>query len=143
MAQQKVKIEIPKDLPPEAREDLARKIITYIQERTATEQKGYNPDTGRNYSLSRKPYTEKYAEKKGVGETDVDLLLSGDMLDAIELLTHRSGSITIGYPAGSDQNGKAEGNQKGTYGKSKPDPKKARPFLGISKGDLRRIIDGL
>ena len=141
MAQQKFRIEIPKDFTPSERERLAEKIITFIQERTSFEQKGFNPKTGRNYSLSNKPYTEQYADKKGVSEDDVDLTLSSDMLAAIELLNHRSGSITVGYSAGSKENAKAEGNQIGSYGKPQGDPSKARPFLGLTKADLRRIID--
>ena len=139
MAQQKVRIEIPSGFAPDIREDIAREIIHFIRERTATEQTGFNPKTGRNYSLRSKEYTEAYATKKGVGTADVDLLLSGDMLDAIELLRHDGKTITIGF-TDPEQNGKAEGNQKGTYGQSKPIPGKARPFLGIQKSDLDKIL---
>jgi hypothetical protein len=140
MAQQKVRITLPDSFAPEIREDIARDIINFIRERTATDQVGFNPKTGRNYSLRSKEYTEKYAAKKGVGTSDVDLLLKGDMLDAIELLRHDARSITIGF-TDPDQNAKAEGNQKGTYGQKTPIPGKARPFLGISPGDFKKILE--
>ena len=74
------------------------------------------------------------------------------MLKDMKKLSDTSSSITIGYEAGSESNGKAEGNIKGTYGSTKmtkKDPKtgkrvprvmKKRDFLGISDNQLNRII---
>ena len=41
-----------------------------------------------------------------------------------------------------EQEGKAEGNIRGTYGKRKPIPGKARPFLGLSRSELNIIEAG-
>jgi len=89
-----------------------------------------------------KKYTKEYAEIKGTDVSDVDLTFSGDMLDSLELVSHKSGEIVIGYKEPSEElAGKVEGNRRGTYGQSKPIPGKARDFLGISQSELDTIID--
>lgn len=139
MAQQKVVIKVPDDLDPGERTDLGLDIIEFIKDRTR-EGTGFRKSTGRNYKLSRIKYTKEYAKSKGVGVSNVDLTLDGSMLESMALLKSRSGSITIGYVAGTEENGKAEGNQKGSYG-GKPKKSKARPFLGLTNKDLNRIMD--
>lgn len=138
MAQQKVKIKIPKGFSPSERKDIAMDIITYIQERAIEQNKGYNPSTGREFKLPK--YTKAYAQKKGVGEGEVDLVLSADMFNGMKVLNQTPDSVTIGFQAGTQENAKAEGNQKGTYGQSKPIPGKARPFLGLPENKLKEII---
>lgn len=87
-------------------------------------------------------YDKKYAEFKGVGVNDVDLTLDGEMLDNLELVSHKTGEIVIGYKDPSDElAGKVEGNRRGTYGQSKPIPGKKRDFLGIAQDELDIIID--
>jgi hypothetical protein len=65
------------------------------------------------------------------------------MLDAIQYFPGQSsrGTIVIGFKDGTKEERKAEGNILGTYGKSTPNPKKARPFLDILQKDLRALID--
>jgi hypothetical protein len=64
------------------------------------------------------------------------------MLDNLELISHKSGEIVIGYKNPSDElAGKVEGNRRGTYGQSKPIPGKKRDFLGIAKEELDILID--
>jgi phage gpG-like protein len=139
MAQQKVKITIPKGFSPSERLDIARDVITYIQERAINRNKGFNPDTGREKKFPR--YSKEYAKKKGSSPGDVDLVLSAEMFNAMKMLTSTSESITVGFDAGTKENAKAEGNQKGTYGKSSPIPGKARPFLGLTQAALKEILD--
>ena len=141
MAQQKVKINLDGLYAPEDREAIAEDIIQHIIERTREKKRGFDPDTGKEFSLSTKPYSKSYAKSKGTNIRNVDLTLSTDMLDAITRLTGTSRSITIGFEAGSKENDKAEGNQKGTYGQRSGDPKKARPFLGISESALNKILE--
>jgi hypothetical protein len=138
MAQQKVKIKIPKGFSPAERKEIAMDIISYIQDRALDKNKGYDPSTGKEIKLPK--YTKSYADKKGVGVGDVDLALSTKMLNGIEVLNSTSDSVTIGFKAGSEENAKAEGNQKGTYGQPKPIPGKARPFLGLPEAALKRIL---
>lgn len=88
-----------------------------------------------------KKYSEEYADRKGVGRNDVDLILSGEMIESLELVSHKNGEIVIGYKDPSDElAGKVEGNRTGSYGKG-PDPKKARDFLGIDKDELDILLE--
>jgi len=129
-----VKIKLPKTIKPKERVALADVLLTHIVTRTL------NGEDKNNKKF--KNYTEKYADIKGVDISDVDLTLDGEMLEALELVSHKSGEITIGYKDPSDElAGKVEGNRRGTYGQSKPISGKARDFLGITQDDLNLIID--
>lgn len=135
--QQKFRFDVPKDLTPAERRRIGMDVITFIQEMAISEHKGFSQDTGR---YRRFPYyTKSYAKKKGTSPSNVDLILTSEMFNSMEVLADRSGSITVGFPAG-EINGKVEGNQIGSYGRD-PNPKKARPFLGISRAELTKIID--
>lgn len=81
------------------------------------------------------PYSKGYF-KRGL----VDLTLSDTMLKAMRLLATREGELDIGYVDGTRENGKADGNQRGTYGRRSPIPGKARKFLGITQKDLNVIL---
>jgi hypothetical protein len=127
-----VKIKLPKTIKPKERVALAEVLLTHIVTRTL------NGEDKNNKKF--KNYTEKYADIKGVDVSDVDLTLDGEMLEALELVSHKSGEITIGYKDPSDElAGKVEGNRSGLYGNSTK--KKARDFLGITQDDLNLIID--
>jgi hypothetical protein len=134
-----LKLKIPADFNPEMRQDLAQRVIEFIQDRS---KKGYNV-SGRDWSGKAGQYTESYAKQKGVSKGGpVDLSLSHEMLDAIGYLPSLSaaGQITVGYRKGSKVERKAEGNILGTYGQESPIPGKARPFLDILKRDLDKLI---
>jgi hypothetical protein len=75
----------------------------------------------------------------GKGST-VNLQLSGDMLAALRVLSSTKNWIEVGFDKGSNENAKADGNIRGTYGSPTPNPKKARNFLGISEKELTRIV---
>ena len=132
MAQQKVRIPLPKSLSDSERAILGQKIAEFIKDRTR-EGTGFRATTGRNYNLGSIPYSKDYAERKGVSRSDVDLTLEGTMLDSIEHLpTTSRDSITVGFSPG-EENEKAEGNAK-VHG---------RPFLGLLKKDLERLMGEL
>lgn len=135
--QQKVVIEIPEGYTAEERRAIAAEILSRITERTRDEGKGVN---GRQFPGYSKSYMESLDFKIAGKGKKVDLTLSSEMLDALELLTHSKGRVTIGYQAGDAINDRVEGNRLGTYGQSSPIPGKAREFLGISKGDLSEIL---
>ena len=127
------KIKIPKTLKPKERVQIAEVVINHIINRTTAGQDKNNNDFPK--------YTAKYAEEKGVGVGDVDLILSGEMLEGITLLSHKSGEIVIGYDDPSDElAGKVEGNRIGSYG-GEPNKSKARDFLGIASDDLEVLLD--
>lgn len=63
------------------------------------------------------------------------------MLNEIIVLSTKNGELNIGFERGSNVNGKAEGNITGSYGKSRPDPLKARDFLDLSQEEINKIIN--
>ena len=128
---QRIKIEIPKQIKPADREEVALEIIDFIANRT----KRNKDKDGRKFPN----YTKDYAKIKGTSRNKVDLTLTGEMLDELKLISHRSGSLLIGYDRGSDINGKVEGNRLGSYGGS-PNPSKARDFLGLREKELEDIL---
>ncbi len=140
MAWQRVRIPIPKGIGPSDREAIGEEMVERMVAR-AKSRRGVEAQGDGTFKHKRFPrYSKEYAEFKGVGRGDVDLTLSGEMLDALEVISHRSGSILIGMPRGdSELNGKCEGNRTGSYGGA-PDPSKARDFMGLPKTEMARIL---
>lgn len=85
-------------------------------------------------------YTEKYADFKGVSRSEVDLLLSGEMLTELKPLRVTPNGVEVGYRGSKELIGKVEGNILGTYGRPEPIPGKARDFLGIDDNSVDVII---
>jgi hypothetical protein len=133
MAKLSIKIPFTQPIKPRERAKIADAILTHIVGRTMA---GLDRD---NEKFAK--YTKKYAEEKGVGIGDVDLLLSGEMLSELKILNIKPGEIEIGYRGSKELIGKVEGNILGTYGQPEPIPGKARDFLGIPKEDVDVIID--
>jgi hypothetical protein len=134
MAWMKTTIAIPRNLKPKDREVLGEAVVDYIRMRTLD---GLDKN---NRKFAK--YSQKYAEAKGVSRDSVDLFLSGDMLEALKVLSHKSGEITVGFARGDELNGRAEGNIKGTYGQQeKVAP--ARDFLGIAKKDVAGLVGAM
>lgn len=131
--QQKVVIQIPKWVDEDDRASLAEDIIDYISIRTGSGKDRFNKKF--------RPYSKEYAKEKGVGTGEVDLILSGDLLESLLLLDQDVGQLVIGYEEGDEINGKAEGNITGSYGQPDPNPKKARDYLGISRRDLAELVE--
>lgn len=77
----------------------------------------------------------------GKGKTP-NLQLSGDMLASIKLLDSTRNWIEIGFEKGTEENGKADGNIRGTYGQSSP-VGPARDFLGITDNpkDKKKFLE--
>ena len=88
-------------------------------------------------------YTEKYADIKGVDRSDVDLILSGEMLTELKALKVSRNGVEIGYKGPKELIGKVEGNLLGTYGQPEPIPGKQRDFLGIPQNDLDISVSAL
>lgn len=138
MAWQKIRIDIPTELKPRAREELGDLIIEHIFDRT---------DRGLDKEGKKFPgYSETYQKSldfanAGKSPGNVNLQLSGDMLAAMKLISHKSGSLIIGFDNGTPENGKAEGNILGTYGQDSPIRGKRRDFLGIQTRKLKELID--
>lgn len=101
--------------------------------------KGVDKD-GAKFPGYSKEYMKSLDFKIAGKSKSVDLQLSGDMLAAIKALKTTRNWVEIGFEKGSEENARADGNIRGTYGKSSPIPGKARDFLGISEKELVKII---
>lgn len=136
---QYIDIEIPKDYGPKEREAIAHDVLEFIRTRTHDKQVDKNGKAFPGYS---KDYIKSQDFKiAGKSKGSVNLTLSGDMLAALDLLNHKSGNIRIGFERGSEENARADGNIRGTYGQDSPNRKKARDFLGIKPNELERILE--
>lgn len=131
----RTRIELPPELSPQQREQVGKDIIDFIIDRT---KKGRNK-LNRAFPGYSKSYIKSLDFKiAGKSPGRVNLTLSGDMLAALKVLSHKKGSVLIGFDNGTEENARAEGNILGTYGGS-PTGKK-RDFLGITKKDLDVIL---
>jgi hypothetical protein len=133
MAKLSIKIPFTQPIKPKERVKIADALLTHIVGRTMA---GLDRD---NNKFAK--YTKKYANEKGVGVSDVDLLLSGEMLSELQVLKVDANGVEIGYKGSKDLIGKVEGNILGTYGQPEPISGKARDFLGILPDDVEVIID--
>lgn len=138
MAWQRISIEIPRELKPDKRLELADLVIEHIVKRT---ESGVDKN-GKKFPGYSKEYVDSLDFKiAGKSKNRVDLKLSGDMLAAIKLINHAPGKITVGFDNGTEENAKAEGNILGTYGRPSPIRGKKRDFLGIEKTKLRELLE--
>lgn len=139
---------IPKSIKKQDRIELAEEIITRIRRNA---ENGYGIPFGESGEASKKVkfktgYSEGYAKSidfkiagKSKGQTP-DLTLSGDMLAALDIISEAPGKIIVGYDNGSEENGKADGNCRGTYGTNTPSEKKARNFMGLSESEFNKLL---
>lgn len=112
-------------------------IVEKIVDRTL---KGKDKD-GQRFPGYSKSYKESLDFKNaGKSASNINLELSGDMLAALEVLKEGKTYIEVGFEDGTDENARADGNIRGTYGKQRGDKSKARDFLGISETELNRLI---
>jgi hypothetical protein len=134
---QRVRIEIPKEYKPAERKLIANDIINHIIDRS---EKGVDKN-GKQF----KGYTKNYVNSKdfkraGKKKSPVNLTFTGDMLNSIELISDRAGTLLIGHDkTDKELNGKSEGNRLGTYGNKKP-VQKPRDYLGITQTQLDKIL---
>jgi hypothetical protein len=127
--QLKRRLTIPREFDSNERQLVGRLVISFIQDRTA---KGKDIN-----NASFKPYSDDYKDSVDfdiAGKTNrVNLSQSGDTIASIEVLSHGTGFVTIGYEAGSFENDKAVWLQRSDNGAS-------RKFLGLTDADLDSII---
>lgn len=129
------KVKIPKNLSEQARKAIATEIIDHVIDRTKS---GKDKD-GNSFPSYSESYKNSFDFQFKFGRT-VDLTLSGEMLDSMELLEDRDGELKIGYRSSDPVAGRVEGNVRGSYGQSSGSRSKARNFLGIERERLERII---
>lgn len=139
---QRIKVDLSGyGLTSDEKDEVADLIVERIVDRT---QQGKDKNN-RQWSGKAARYSDNYKDSldfkiANKSPSKVDLQLSGDMLAALSVLDKTRRSVTIGFEPGSEENAKADGNIRGTYGQSKPIPGKARDFLGITDRELDNII---
>jgi len=135
-----IEIKLPKKYDNEDAEVIAEEIIDFIVERT---KKGKGSD-GKKFPEYSKQYTSSLDFKlAGKSKSLIDLTLSGELLDSIEIIEARKGKIIYGYSEDNQMQGRAEGNLYGTYGQDKPNKSKARDFLSLSTKELTKILGSI
>jgi hypothetical protein len=140
MSWQKIKLNIPKSYTPIERKAIAQEVIEFIIARTK-QGKDKNNKTFSGYSDQYKKSLDYKIAGKPKSGRPVDLTLSGEMLNSIELLNDSKGSLVIGFDkSDTELNDKVEGNRLGTYGSTTPIRGKKRDFLGITQEDLKKIL---
>jgi hypothetical protein len=136
---QKFKISIDPKYSDEAKESIAQDVIDFIVKRTKQRKDKFGEPMAGYSKAYAKSVTGQAAGKK-TGQA-ANLNLSGDMLFALgEYKKIGKSYIELGYEKGSEENGKADGNIRGTYGSDTPNPSKARDFLGINDKELQTIL---
>lgn len=133
-----VKIKLSKKYSQEERLAIGQELIDYIRDRTAKGKgKGEKTFSG-SYSSSYVNSPEFKAARKSKGT--INLRLTGDMLTSIQILDEKPGEVVIGFEKGSQENAKADGNIRGTYGSSRANSSKARDFLGVTRQEVMNYV---
>ncbi len=112
-------------------------VLKHIRERTSD---GKNKNNGRFPGYKQEYIKSLDFKNAGKSAGKVNLRLSGDMMAAMDLLSHKPGNLNIGFENGTEENARADGNIRGTYGNPSPIPGRQRDFLGITKKDLAVIL---
>lgn len=124
----------------ENQEDALEEVATFVKEQILSNTAdGKSSVKGGRWKKKLTPgYLKKKKEESGVGYANLEL--TGDMLDAFD--TSVVGR-RVRLEVSGDEEGKAEGNLLGSYGRS-PDPSKARQFMPLGSQQLSPdIISGV
>jgi len=135
--QQKFKIKVSKQYSKAERLAIGLDIVDFIQRRS----KSGKDKHGVRFPAYSKEYKDSFDFKLAGKGVKPNLTLSGEMLNAIEVLAwDNTGELLIGIPENDSYNNeKAEGNILGSYGGS-PSITKARDFMGINSSDLKKVL---
>lgn len=133
---QRVRIAIPKTYSPTERIAIGEEIVRKIRERTL---KGIDKDNEKFHKYSKAYAGSLNFKLAGKSKSNVNLKLSGDMLASLAVLSHSAGSVMVGFENGTTENGKADGNIRGTYGHPTPIGP-GRDFLGLPKKEIDAIL---
>lgn len=134
MAWQRVRIEIPETIGKNDREALGAEMVEWILARTDNGM-GVSRSGDRVRLKEFAEYSDSYLEaKKAAGKYSgaVDLKLEGEMLRGLQVISHKKGSILIGFENGTIENEKAEWNISGTKTPN-------RDFLGLTKREVQAL----
>lgn len=136
----KKEIILPPEYDDEDAQTVADEVLAFIIART---KKGQGADGEMFPAYSQAYKTSNAFKVAGKSANKVNLTLSSEMLDSLEVLSAKKGKIVIGFEKGSEMNGRAEGNILGSYGQPSPNKAKARNFMELSDNELAKIIKKL
>lgn len=113
--------------------EIGQDIADFIRERSADNK-------GIGGKALRSPYSKEYSESlefqvAGKSRGDVNMKLTGDMLDSIEVLDFDGEVLTVGIEG--EQAPKAHGHMTGKNGQV---PKMKREFFGLTEKELDAIL---
>ena len=106
----------------------AREAIEVINQRTLD---------GKDVDKSKfTPYSEAYAERKGVTPDSVDLFLSGDMLESLKLTKDTPHTVSFGIEGG-------DAAKKSFYHNTGDGNNPKREFFGITRSEAEKIAESI
>lgn len=116
---------------------IGQEIVDYMKERIENGR-------GLNDIKLETPYSKEYSKSidfiaAGKSRGHVNMRLTGDMVDSIDVIDTSGDEILIGITDGS-QTAKAYGHQTGFKGHPFLDGKHKRPFFGVSKSEIKENI---
>lgn len=127
-------ISVPKDKKEEAlsavQDFVKEQVLSYIGE-------GKSPVAGGHW---KKNLSKEYAKRKQ-NESSVkfsNLELHGDLLNALEVIEVNGSRLSL--EVSGDEAPKADGNNRGTYGKEQPNEANSREFIPKEGQTLRKEI---
>jgi hypothetical protein len=114
--------------------EIGQDVIEFIQKRSLDGQ-------GIGGKKLKSPYSKAYTkttefEVAGKAPTDVNMRLTGEMIDSIEVLDFDGSVLTVGIEG--DQAPKAHGHMTGKNGEV---PAMQREFFGLTENELEKILD--
>ena len=131
-------------LSKENKRRAAKEIQTFIVEAVLADiGDGTSPVQGGDW---KRGLSKDYKKEKGKVSSSVfaNLELTGDMLDSLDVRIVSGKKMSLEVPASQAQ--KADGNNRGTYGKgTRTQPKRARTFIPYKKGQTftKEIWEGI
>jgi hypothetical protein len=120
-------------------DSLKQTIAQEVIDRIVDQAKAGENRKGRNFKNST--YSDSYADSLrfqafGKSQNDVDLTLTGQMLDALDVRKVTKNTVEIGWTPASTQGKKAHGHITGQAGQN---PQMKRDFFGLPKKQLNAI----
>ena len=114
--------------------EIGQDIVNYIRERAADNK-------GIGGKALRSPYSKEYQaseefKRQGKSSKDVNMKLTGDMLDAVDVLDFDGTTLVVGID--NDQAPKAHGHMTGKNGEV---PNMKREWFGLTQSELKSITD--
>ena len=127
---QKTGIKVPRNNVADARQAVADFVLSAV---IASVDASQSPVGGGNWKTG---LTKEYARLKGSNRSN--LQLTGELLSALDVIEKQGNTLSL-QVAGT-QAGKADGNNRGTYGKLRTRLSQAREFIPRGAKTLKKEI---